>query len=214
VQATTDRRTDERTREQPATMVDLAFALQGPRVPRDYRQPLAAAVNQALPWLADTPQAGIHRLILATGSDPAVLAQRTRLVLRLPHGRCDDARALQGRTLDLAGHPLWVGPSQPRPLLPWGTLYAHLVATSAVDEAAFVREVEDELQTLDHPYRLICGRHQTLEGGRLQGWSLMLDGLSMPDSLQILQRGIGRHRGLGCGLFVAHKSAAAVGSAA
>jgi CRISPR-associated protein Cas6 len=213
VQATA-RHTGKQTDEQPATMVDLAFALQGPQVPRDYRQPLAAALEQALPWLADTPQAGVQRLHLAAGSDPAVLAQRTRLVLRLPHGRCDDARALQGRTLDLAGHPLRVGLAQPRPLLPWGTLYAHLVATSAVEEADFVREVEDELQSLSHPYRLICGRHQTLEGGLLQGWSLMLDGLSMPDSLQLLQRGIGRHRRLGCGLFVAHKSAAAVGTAA
>jgi CRISPR-associated protein Cas6 len=206
--------TVEQADEQTASMIDLAFALQGPWLPRDHRQLLAAALDEVLPWLADTPQAGIQRLNLATGGDPALLAQRTRLVLRLPQGRCDDARALQGRTLDLAGHPLRVGLAQPRPLLPWGTLYAHLVATSAVDEAGFVREVHGELQSLSRPCRLICGRRQTLEGGFLQGWSLMLDGLSMADSLLLLQRGIGRHRRLGCGLFVAHKSAAAVGSAA
>ncbi|MCE3273209.1 MAG: Cas6 Crispr, partial [Ramlibacter sp.] len=38
-------------------------------------------------------------------------------------------------------------------------------------------------------------------------------GLTRAESLRVLRRGIGPQRLLGCGLFVPHKSAAAVGAA-
>jgi hypothetical protein len=44
------------------------------------------------------------------------------------------------------------------------------------------------------------------------GFSLMLDALSPDHSLRMLEAGLGRHRRLGCGLFVPHRSAAAVGT--
>jgi hypothetical protein len=40
----------------------------------------------------------------------------------------------------------------------------------------------------------------------------MLDGLVADQSLIVLEAGLGAHRRLGCGLFVGHKSAAAVGT--
>jgi hypothetical protein len=40
----------------------------------------------------------------------------------------------------------------------------------------------------------------------------MLDGLSRSAALRVLEAGLGRHRRLGCGLFVPHRSAAAVGT--
>lgn len=202
-----------------ATMVDLAFAIEGDRLPRDHRALLAAALEAALPWLAGTPGAGVHRLnvvtMTAAGGTQALLSRRTKLVLRVPRERAADTSALVGATLDLGGHALRVGAQHARELLPWGTLYAHLVAADAdavPDEAAFMREVEAELRELGVPCRPICGRLQQLESGRLQGYSLMLDGLSAADSLRLQQFGIGRHRRLGCGVFVPHRSAAAVGA--
>lgn len=201
------------------TMVDLAFAIEGDRLPRDHRELLASALEAALPWLADTPDAGVHRLNVVTmtagGGTQALLSRRTRLVLRVPRERAADTGALVGTTLDLGGHTLRVGALHARELLPWGTLYAHVVAADAdavPDEAAFMHEVEDQLRKLGVPCRPICGRLQQLESGRLQGYSLMLDGLSAADSLRLQAVGIGRHRRLGCGVFVPHKSAAAVGT--
>jgi hypothetical protein len=40
----------------------------------------------------------------------------------------------------------------------------------------------------------------------------MLSGLNAAQSLRVLRQGVGPHRLLGCGLFVPHKSAAAVGA--
>jgi len=62
--------------------------------------------------------------------------------------------------------------------------------------------------------RPICGLHQVVEDGALQGFSLMLDGLANAASLRVLACGLGAHRRLGCGVFVPHRSAAAVGTPA
>jgi hypothetical protein len=74
--------------------------------------------------------------------------------------------------------------------------------------------VDTELTALRIVGRPICGRLQMLESGTLRGYSLMLDQLSAEDALSLLEAGLGAHRRLGCGLFVPHKSAAAVGAPA
>lgn len=197
----------------PARMIDLAFALQGGPLPREHRRGLATAVEHALPWLPGLNGAGIHRLNVSAGGGPlALLSGRTRLTLRLPHERAAAAAALSGSALQLDGKPLHVGTHHIRELLPHGTLYAHLVAAESADEGEFMAVVDAELQALGLACRAICGRHQTLEAGTLQGFSLMLDGLSAAHSRLLLEAGLGPHRRLGCGLFVPHKSAAAVGT--
>jgi CRISPR-associated protein Cas6 len=196
------------------TMVEVAFAVAGPALPREHRRLLADALERALPWLSQVPGAGIHRLNVAAGGGAlALLSKRTRLTLRLPRERVAEAAALAGTELPVGAGCLRVGPAQERELRPYGTLYAHFVAADDGDEAAFLRHAQDTLSALGVACRAICGRHQVLEAGTLQGFSLMLDGLSRAGAVRVLEVGVGRHRRLGCGLFVAHKSAAAVGSA-
>jgi CRISPR-associated protein Cas6 len=198
-------------------MIDVAFALRGRALPRAHRRALAAALQQALPWLADEPLAAVHRLnVSAGGGDRALLSGRTRLTLRVPRSRLDATLALAGRHLEIDGEPLDVGGATVRELLPFGTLYAHFVAAAtpaaaAGDEGAFLDEVGGAISSLHVAGRAICGRHQGLEGGALHGYSLMLDGLTPDDARVVLHAGVGAHRLLGCGVFVPHKSAAAVG---
>jgi len=197
-------------------MVDLVFAVAGRAVPRGYRGALATALTEALPWLAGTPGAAVHRLNLsAGGGSEALLSHRTRLTLRLPRERLDAAAALSGRRLAVGEHALAVGEAEVRELRPFHTLYAHVVAGSsaeAPDELAFQREVEAEIASRGWPCRAIFGRPVSLEGGRLHGAPVMLDGL-LPDTAEaVLCLGLGVHPLLGCGVFVPHKSAAAVGS--
>jgi CRISPR-associated protein Cas6 len=196
-------------------MIDLAFALEGDVLPREHRGLLAAALDAALPWLADVPGAGVHRLNVAAGGGPlALLSGRTRLTLRVPRERIADAQRLAGSELQLGTGRLRVGAAHVRELLPYSAIYAHLVATDDADEARFVAAVAGELQALDVACRAICGRHQVTEGGALHGFSLMLDGLGPAQSMRVLEAGLGPHRRLGCGLFVPHKSSVAVGTPA
>lgn len=201
--------------EPVATRVDLAFPMRGSSLPRDYREPLAAALGERLPWLGREPGTGMHRLNAVAGGGPSMLLSgRTRLILRVPRERADEAAgALGGCGLNVAEGRVDLGVPSLRELLPWGTLYAHFVASEA-DELGFLAAVEAELQALGATARAIVGRAQALGtgGAALPGYSLMLDHLSPEASLRVLDAGLGAHRRLGCGLFVPHKSAAAVGA--
>lgn len=195
-------------------LTDLAFPLQGrAAVPPDHRARLAAAVAAVLPWLAHTPGAGLHRLNLAHGGG-GLLSGRTRLVLRVPIERVDEAtRALAGASFALDGAPLVLGTPSRRDLLPHRTLYAHFVDAEADDEPAFLARMAADLLAMDVACTTVCGRRQQLvaPGGTLTGYSLLLDGLSAEEALRVLETGLGAHRTMGCGLFIPHKSAAAVG---
>ena len=203
-------------------MVDVAFEIgidpQSTRaLSHDYHHDLAEALTLAWPKFTALSDAGIHPLRLSAGAQ-ALLPLRTRLTLRVPLTQLDDCLTLVGKRLDLSGCVLRLGSARAHELLPWGTLYAHLVSSEATppdeadDEIAFMRKTYAELDTLQVSCRVICGRRQSVDGGRLVGHGLMLDGLSSAHALRMLDAGLGPHRRLGCGIFVPHKSAAAVGT--
>lgn len=197
-----------------AAMIDLVFPLAGHSLPRDAAPALLAALRREMPWLDQEPRAGIHPLKLVPGTDTdALLSQRTRLLLRLPRERIDAAAGLAGRSLQLGEQTVILGPPHPRELLPHRTLYAYAVAAEADDETVFMQAMNDELQSLQVRTQLICGKRQQRDWptGALTTFSLMLHGLTPVDSLRLQERGLGRHRLLGCGIFVPHKSASAVG---
>jgi len=199
----------------PASMVDIVFPLEGRALPRDYRLALADALAAEAPWLRSSPGAGIHPVNLVHGGgEPALLSQRARLLLRVPRGDAAALHELAGHEIEVGAHRLRLGTPHNRELLPHGTLYAHFVAAASDDEAAFLDTVNAELDTLGAACRQICGRRQSIRGEdqALIGFSLMLHGLATADSLRVLQAGVGAHRWLGCGLFVPHRSAAAVGT--
>jgi CRISPR-associated protein Cas6 len=195
-------------------MVDVFYALHGEALPRDHRRALAQALERLVPWLSDPSQAGTHRVNAVAGSGPtALLSQRSRLALRVRRARVGELAPLAGATLDVGGFALRLGTEAlVRELLPYSTLYAYLVASRDGDELAFMAAVEHELEALGVPCRPICGRRQVIDsdGAPLVGFSLMLDGLTAAGSLRVLEAGLGPHRRLGCGIFVPHKSGAAV----
>lgn len=205
----------------PATMVDAVFPLAGRSLPRDHRLALADALEAAAPWLRELPAAGLHPVNLVPGTgEPALLSQRARLVLRVPRTHVASLADLAGRELDVAGHRVRLGEPHLRELLPHNTLYAHFVAADLdagsddEEEAAFLAAVNAELDALGAACRRICGRRQRIRGGErgLVGYSLMLHGLAAADALRVLEAGVGGHRRLGAGVFVPHRSAAAVGA--
>lgn len=199
-------------------MVDVAFALSGRTLPREHGGALALALVRHLPWLAQEPGCAVHRVkVVAGAAAQALLPQRARLLLRVPRERSPELQALDGAVLDVAGHRLQLGPPRVHELLAHGTLYAAAVvaAGAGADEAAFLRAVADELAALEVQGRCICGLRRQLRGADaeetpLEGFSLMLDGLTPAHSLRLQQRGLGAHRLMGCGVFVPHRSAAAL----
>lgn len=199
-----------------ATMIDVVFPLLGHCLARDHRLALADAIEVAAPVWAGLPRAGIHPIhLVANSGEPALLSQRARLVLRVPRNSVDLVEdSLADRELDVDGHRVKLGMPHRRGLLPHNTLYAHFVAVDhGEDEGDFLAAINAELDALGARCHRVCGRRQHYRGreATLVGYSLMLHGLAAGDSLRVLEAGIGRHRRLGAGVFVPHRSAAAVG---
>jgi CRISPR-associated protein Cas6 len=197
------------------TTLDYAFTVAGGVIERDYPLGLYRALTAVLPWLADEPLAGVHPM---RGLTPCpgglIVGGRTRMTLRIPEHRAVDCAALQGANLSLAT-PLHIGRASRRELLPYPVLHSRLVVTGSSEEAEFATDAEAELAALGIDCDIIVGRQGELrldERLLLVGYSLMLHGLSSDDSLRAQEHGIGKERKLGCGLFVPHKSVAAVGS--
>lgn len=197
------------------TTLDYAFTVAGDVVERDYPLGLYRALAAVLPWLEEEPLAGVHPMRGLTPCPTGLLVGgRTRITLRIPEHRAAACAALEGADLRLAS-PLHIGRASRRELLAYPVLHARLVVTGHEDEAGFAEDAEAELAALGIDCDIIVGRRGELkvdDQRRLVGYSLMLHGLSAKDSLRAQEHGIGRERKLGCGLFVPHKSIAAVGT--
>jgi CRISPR-associated protein Cas6 len=200
-------------------VVDAVFAIECRSLPVDHAFALSAAIQAALPWFADEPQAGLHTVHGAAsgagwqrpeGEDAMLqLSHRTRLVLRLPENRLADAAALTGRTLDIAGFPMRVGQLSPRPLLRIASLFSRsVIFEDAADEPAFVVAAIEALRALGvEVSTMLCGRNVTLATPQrtYRTRSLMVTVATPAQSLALQRQGLGEARKLGCGLFIPHK---------
>lgn len=200
-------------------VVDAAFAIECRSLPVDHAFALSAAIQAALPWFADEPQAGLHTVHGAAsgagwqrpeGEDALLqLSHRTRLVLRLPESRLQDAATLTGRTLDIAGFPMRVGRLAARPLLRIASLFSRsVIFEGSGDEAAFLAAAAEALRVLGvETSTMLCGRDVTLATPQrsYRARSLMVTVATPAQSLALQRHGLGEARKLGCGLFIPHK---------
>lgn len=196
--------------EHESACADVQFELSAGEIPADHGVVLFQQLLQYLPWLAEEPDAGIHPVHGApTGRNAnLVVNRRVKLTLRLASQRIEAARALEGAVLDLGAGPIKVGPLKKRPLIPYATLYSHFVVMDSADEAGFLAAVRSELEAMGVKAGLIPGKRRSMRtaDGDAQGYSLMLHDLSLEDSILVQERGLGRYRRYGCGIFIPHKS--------
>jgi CRISPR-associated protein Cas6 len=203
----------------PDDIVDLAFAIDCRHLPVDHAHALSQALLQALPWLEAEDQAGIH---LIHGAESGHgwqrpddqqqllhLSRRTRLVLRLPQARVRDARQMTGMKLTISGCRMGIGAARVRPLSPLTTLFARYVVASELEtETEFLQQAADQLARMGIVTgKLLCGKshHFSLPGETVFTRRLIVADLSVEDSVQLQQRGLGSGRKLGWGLFLPHK---------
>lgn len=197
-------------------VVDIAFVLKGGLIPSDHGWSLYRLLAEQLAWLEADETAGIHPIRGArSGSGAAELyvGGRGRLMLRLQREQAQQAYALSGARLDL-GEGVEIGAPQLRTLFAHSTLYSRFVAAAGEDEVEFLRSVNAELQQAGVICKVVLGKLRRIEGAAapMLGFSVMLHDLSSEHSLAMQHRGLGAGRKLGCGIFLPHRSAAAVGS--
>jgi CRISPR-associated protein Cas6 len=194
-------------------VVDVVFALRGESIAPDHAFALRDAVLRVLTWMGELSDAGIHPIKGVTPSgERLVVSRRALLMLRLPRARAEAASALSGVTLDLGG-TIEVGAATVRELAPYPVLYSHFADMGCDPEDEFVAEAARLVAAAGIEGKLIVGKRHAARSGAtcVSGYSLMLHGLSAAHSLQLQESGLGSNRMLGCGIFVPHKSIAAVG---
>jgi CRISPR-associated protein Cas6 len=195
-------------------MQDVVFEVRGNALPRDHAFSLFQALAGRLAWLEGEPGAGVHPIHgTVSASGEIFLGQRARLVLRLGAERAREALGLSGAKLDV-GSGLEVGAGRIRELMPFATQYSHFVCTGTADEVEFLERAAALLKGAGLACGMICGKARVAQtpAGDVQGFSLLLHGLSMEQSIAVQESGLGSGRELGCGIFVPHKSLAAVGT--
>lgn len=203
----------------PDDVVDVVYNIQCRCLPVDHAWALSQAISAALPWFADEPEAGLHPIHVADSGNgwmrpdaPDALLQlsrRTRLMLRLPKHRVEDAGKLSGQTLDVGGNVMKVEKATVKPLSAMTTLFSrYIVSAEGMDEAAFLREAQSLLADMGiRPKKMLCGIERIIAtpDRRIHTRSLMLADLAAEESVKLQQRGLGPGRTLGCGLFLPHK---------
>lgn len=209
----------------PDDIVDIAFKLECRTLPLDHAQALADAIQAALPWFAEETRAGLHLIHVAESGngwyrpeDPEnevlCLSKRTRMTLRVPNHRIDDAHKLTGQTLDISGYELLVRDGAIKPLSALPTLFArYVLAEEGQDENAFLSRMAAILRDMEVPVKkLMAGKQHRMHmtNGPVFTRSLMVADLAPEDAVKLQQEGIGPGRKFGCGLFLPQKGIKAV----
>jgi len=204
---------------------DISFKINCPTLPLDHGHLLSEAIQQALPWLADLPNAGLHLIHgAASGNgwdrpeDQSALlhlSRRTRLSLRIPNTHLEQAKTLIGQTLQLGEYQLNIGGERLKPLSVNDVLFVrYLVADEQQSEADFIQQTLQQLQAQGiYCRKAMPGRthHFDYPDSRYFTRSLMLADLSPQDSIRVQEQGLGAHQHLGFGLFIHHKGIRPVG---
>jgi CRISPR-associated protein Cas6 len=208
----------------PDDVVDVSFKLICRQLPTTHAWELAQALYQALPWLKEEPEAGIHQIHGATSGNGwerppdgelIHLSRRSRMHIRVPKHRIEAVQSLTGTNLDIAGHALEVGESAIRPLQPQATVFArYVIMPSGLDEDGFLDRVADELRQRGIFVRkMLCGIGHTVSTPEqdFETRSVMIADLDKRTSIDLQETGIGPGRHLGCGIFLPHKGIKPVG---
>ena len=206
------------------TVVDIAFNIQCRMLPVDHAWALSQAIQHALPWFNEEPQAGLHLIYVTEEGNGwyrpdekdslIYLSRRTKLMLRIPEHRTKDTQMLTERTLDIGSYALKVGKSTIKALHPSPVLFArHVLSQVDVSEEAFLSQAIAELANINVQCRkALCGKNRyfSTPQGELLTRSLMIADLLPQESMSLQQYGLGDAKHMGCGLFVPHKDIKAV----
>ncbi len=203
----------------PDDIVDVVYSIDCRALPVDHAYALSRAIQQALPWFSQEKDAGLHTIHVAESGNGWMrpdradallyLSRRTKLTLRLPKHRLDDAATLTGRTLDVGGNRLRVEKSVVKPLSPITTVFARYIVTrEGADEDGFLRDAMALFREMGvQPKKMLCGMEHVIATPErtIRARSLMLADLTVEESVKLQQQGLGPERKLGCGLFIPHK---------
>ncbi|GMR08213.1 MAG: type I-MYXAN CRISPR-associated protein Cas6/Cmx6 [Gammaproteobacteria bacterium] len=194
-------------------VVDIAFAIQCRMLPVDHAYALSEALCRQLPWLPGETGAGVHHIYIpetgngwSRGTELMHLSHRTKLIIRVPGHRIDEAQQLTGTVLNVSGHEMTIKNGAIRRLSELSTLVSRFMVYQKGDnEALFQDNMASQLKHMGIRLRkMLPGRTNIIAtpDGEVYTRSVMLAELDIDESIKLQQLGLGQHRRMGCGMFV------------
>ena len=219
-----DDSTNEAVYEVPDDIVDVNFKIKCAQLPLDHAHQLSEAIIKQLPWIKDSSSAGIHLIhgaesgngwIRPTDPDELIFpSRRTLFTIRTPQEHIEDVRALDGNSIEVYDASIEFSKPTIRKLSKLTTIFARYVLADQIeDESSFLNEMIELLaQKNIRPKKMMSGRATSMRfpGKTLGARSLMIDGITVTESVLLQQQGLGSGRKFGCGLFLPHKGIDAV----
>jgi CRISPR-associated protein Cas6 len=208
--------------EAPEDIVDLVFTIKCKTLPLNHAWALSREILHHLPWFEDTPYAGIHQIHVAESNngwmrpeddeENALLypSRRTKLTLRIPLDKREDAEKLIGKILNINGHVLEVGSTKKKIFTNSSVIFSRYVLSDLNEtENEFLTRMDDELKNKINfkVKKMLCGKSHSIKTPDkiLSTRHLMIADLDSDTSIKIQQQGLGGAKELGCGLFIPHK---------
>ena len=198
--------------------VELAFRLNGSKIPVDHGYALYAALSRIVPEIHDAVDIGIHSIRgIYSGGGRLQLSDSSRLVVRLPGEDIRSYLKLAGKGLLLDRCRLRVGVCETRALVPAATLRCRIATTKNGEQSArFDAEIARQAATLGIRGKLFRvpensrggdGRDPSrrvfrVKNKRIVGYSMLATELTAKESILLQERGLGGRRRMGCGVFV------------
>jgi len=206
----------------PEDVIDLVFSIKAKTLPLNHAWALSRETLKHLPWFAEDPIAGIHQIHVAESNngwmrpdddeENALLypSRRTKMTLRIPIEKIEEAKKLSGVILDIDDHSLQLGSSKKKIFSNASVIFSRYVLSDVSEtEHDFLSRMSQELaaKTNFKVKKMLCGKSHVIKtpDKDLTTRHLMIADLDSDTSIKIQQLGLGESRILGCGLFLPHK---------
>lgn len=186
-------------------IVDIAFPIQGRKLPYDHGYPLYSALADKVPETHENESLGIFQIpTTSTGDGMGMLQKNATLKLRAPSSLYPTLVQLAGSSLNIDGCRISLGVPSAHPLQPASRAWARLVVIKGYTEPEPFREAaRSQLDAMEVDGELqVEGRNVVrVKGQSIVGFQLTITRLSNEDCLTLQREGIGGKRRMGCGLF-------------
>ncbi|MBI5496581.1 MAG: type I-MYXAN CRISPR-associated protein Cas6/Cmx6 [Deltaproteobacteria bacterium] len=196
-------------------VVDVAFPVQGAKVPLDHGYALFSALSRIIPALHSMTSLGVHPIRgVKTERGHLTLRAGSSVTLRIRPTELGGLMSLIGKTLELDGNTITLLPPRIWPVRPVAALKAHIVTIkNHTERATFVDALRVQLAATPDlgqdpqsinvvvPEVKQGRRIMTIAGKKVVGFAVGLDGLTVTASLAVQRHGLGGRRHMGAGLF-------------
>jgi CRISPR-associated protein Cas6 len=196
------------------TYIDLAFPAQGTVLPKHHAYMLYSALCRIIPEAHADLMFRMNTIagINCPDQNKILLLPGSLLKLRMPAENMPVFLRLAGKQLDIEGNLLRLGVPSPSLLRPSASLYSRIVIIKGfTEEDTFIQAVQRQLSQLDIHAESFVPRNKDktpqrrilkIKDQSIVGFSVLLTGLSVEDSIKVQAVGIGGKPKMGAGFFV------------